>query len=373
MNARFKDEHIYLEIRVVPSEVPISLHGVYHYRTGGTKQELKGAALQQFLLNKLGKSWDDMAVDNSSLDDIDESVVRDFVTRAVKTNRTAPVSGDEPVVSVLRSLHLICDDGRLKAAAILLFGKSPLQFFPHAYFKIGRFGETDHDLKFQDVIEGNIFQMFERVLELLRTKYLQHKISYENFQRVETLDYPEDALREAVLNAIVHKFYGGTSIQLSVYDDRLMLWNPGSLADELRLEDLKEKHASHPRNRKIADVFFKAGFIEAWGRGIAKMIDSCKAQRLPVPEFRLPEGGFQVTFYKDRYTAALLADLGLNARQVQLVTYLKKSKKVTNRDYQGLYDVSRNTATIDLQDLVTKGILARFGRGAGVYYSLVGI
>ncbi|HXL56196.1 MAG TPA: ATP-binding protein [Chitinophagaceae bacterium] len=82
-------------------------------------------------------------------------------------------------------------------------------------------------------------------------------------QRIEELEYPEPALREAVLNAIVHKNYGGTTIQLSVYDDELILWNPGSLPPDLKIEILKEKHPSHPRNKNIADIFFKAGYIEA--------------------------------------------------------------------------------------------------------------
>ena len=112
------------------------------------------------------------------------------------------------------------DNGELNYAALLLFGNDPLRFFSSVSFRIGRFGNSDHDLRFQDVIEGNVFEMPDRVIETLRAKYLVSPIRYEGLQRIEELEYPEDALREAVLNSIIHKDYTGVHIQLSVYDDK---------------------------------------------------------------------------------------------------------------------------------------------------------
>jgi len=105
-------------------------------------------------------------------------------------------------------------------------------------------------------------------MEILKNNYLVFPIRYESLQRIEELEYPEPALREAILNAIVHKDYKGSTIQFGVYDNKLILWNPGTLPDELNIEMLKVKHPSHPRNKNIAEVFFKAGYIEARGRGI---------------------------------------------------------------------------------------------------------
>ena len=126
-----------------------------------------------------------------------------------------------------------------------------LKYFTHAYFKIGRFGSSDSDLRFQDVVEENVLDMPDRVMEILRSKYLTSPIHYEGLQRKEVLEYPEEALREAIINAIVHKDYTGTTIQLSVYDDKLILWNPGALPDSLSIDQLKQKHASFPRNKNI--------------------------------------------------------------------------------------------------------------------------
>jgi ATP-dependent DNA helicase RecG len=84
---------------------------------------------------------------------------------------------------------------------------------------------------------------------------------------MEPLEYPESALREAILNAIIHKDYSSTWIFLRVYDDKLEIWNPGALPEELTIEKLKRVHSSYPRNTNIASAFFKAGYIESWGRG----------------------------------------------------------------------------------------------------------
>lgn len=371
VNAKKKSGKTYIEISVPTSDVPISYHGIYHYRSGSTKQELKGAALQTFLLKKMGKSWDDIPVEKVAINDLDEGIISYFLKLASTKGRISPDANTEDKKELLENLELLTGDGQLKSAAVLLFTKNPKKYFTTSYFKIGRFGSSDHDLRFQDVIEGSILTMADKVLEVLRSKYLTASISYEGLQRVEQLEYPEPALREAILNSIVHKDYTGTFIQLSVYDDKVILWNPGALPDELSIEHLKSKHPSKPRNKNIAEIFFKAGYIEAWGRGITKMIDACKSAGLPEPMIEELAGGIQVTFQKDIYTEGYLKSLDLNERQIQAVLYTKREKKITNKKYQELFKVSRITATRDLADLVGRNLLTATGKGAGAYYSLV--
>lgn len=211
INLRAKSKRHYIEIAVNSSEVAISYHGVYHYRSGSTKQELKGIALQEFLLKKMGRSWDDIPLAGATLKDIDEKAIQYFIEKALEKKRISPDATQESTKHLLESLHLMNEKGKLKSAALLLFGKDPLKYFTHAYFKIGRFGQSDHDLKFQDIIEGNIFEMVDRVIQILQSKYLISPIHYEGIQRKEELEYPEAALREAILNSIVHKNYAGTT------------------------------------------------------------------------------------------------------------------------------------------------------------------
>lgn len=373
VNLRTKEKKHYIEIAVKPSEVAISYHGVYHYRSGSTKQELKGIALQEFLLKRMGRSWDDMPAIGATLKDIDEKALRRFIEKALEQKRISPDAAKDGTKSLLTKLHLVNEKGQLKCAALLLFGKDPLKYFTHAYFKIGRFGTSDHDLKFQDTIEGNIFEMVDKVMEILWSKYLTSPIHYEGMLRKEILEYPESALREAILNAIVHKNYAGTTIQLSIYDDKLILWNPGALPDELPIEQLKKKHASYPRNKNIADIFFKTGYIEAWGRGTNKIMEAFKSAHLPEPDFVEHAGGIQTIFLKDIYTEKYLKSLGLNDRQVKAALHVKEFKTLTNAQYQAINAVSKATATRDLQLLIEKKILKNTGtKGAGAKYVLIG-
>lgn len=194
----------YLEIIVPKSSVPISYKGTYYLKSGSTKQELKGAELQHFILKKLGRTFDELPAEGADLGDIDEKAVRKFIRKAIKAKRLPQEADADRLQEIISNLKLITDSEKLKNAAVLLFGKDPLRFFSSVTFKIGRFGDSDHDLRFQDIIEGNIFEMPEKAIETLRAKYLVSPIRYEGLQRIEELEYPEEALREAILNAIIH-------------------------------------------------------------------------------------------------------------------------------------------------------------------------
>ena len=117
---------------------------------------------------------------------------------------------------MLEKLNLISNDGLPTNAAILLFGKRPYSISATTSFKIGRFGKESHDLRFQDIIETNLFTMADKVMEKLNDRYLIRPITYKGLERMELLEYPEPALREAVLNAIIHKDYSSTWIFLRV-------------------------------------------------------------------------------------------------------------------------------------------------------------
>jgi len=198
VNLLEKNVKYYIEIIVSPSSVPISYKGTYHYRSGSTKQELKGTALHQFLLKRLGRTWDDLPCENATLQDIDPDAIAYFFKKVAISKRLAVNSGNEDLETTLENLDLLLDNGKLKNAALLLFGKRPSRFFPAVSFKIGRFINGDDDLRFQDVIEGNILQMADKVMDVLKSKYLISPIHYEGLQRIERLEVPEEALREAI-------------------------------------------------------------------------------------------------------------------------------------------------------------------------------
>ena len=293
VNLHQKDGLDYLEIIVNPSNVPISYKGVFYYRSGATKQELKGLALQQFILRKMGRSWDEIICEGAKMEHIDEEAVAYFVRKGIKAGRLPETAADDSTATILRNLDLMDEDGGLRNAAILLFGKRPSRFFACVEFKIGRF-KTDSDLLNQDMITGNIIQMADKVMEVLDNKYLIRPIHYEGLQRIEPLEIPEDALREIIFNAIIHKEYPGYSTQMRVYDDKIWLWNSGGLPEGITFEQFMGAHSSCPRNRLIARVFYLAGFIESWGRGINKIKTKFKESGLKAPVYKEEMGGMSV-------------------------------------------------------------------------------
>ena len=148
------------------------------------------------LMRKMGHSWDDMPLPTATLEEIDRSSIDYFLRRGISRGRIDPSEKEASTEDVLRNMNLIGEDGFLRAAAVLLFGKNPQRRFAGVQFKIGRFGVNESDLIIQDVVEGNVIQMVDRVVEVLKSKYLYSPIHYEGMERVEPLEIPEDGLRE---------------------------------------------------------------------------------------------------------------------------------------------------------------------------------
>jgi ATP-dependent DNA helicase RecG len=272
---------------------------------------------------------------------------------------------------LLEKLRL-AENGKLKRAAIVLLGKDPGKFYPNTFVKIGKFDDDDFTIRFQEVEEGNVIQVLDKVLRTLDYKFLIKHISFEGMNRVETLEYPVDALREMLLNALIHRNYMGAPSQLRIYDNKLQLWNHGALPEGITLDKLSKSHSSFPRNPILAEACFKGSYIDSWGSGIMKIVNSCKAAGLPTPSFEEDMGGFMVKLFKDRFTEEQLQKLGLNERQIKAVLYVKEKGKITNSEYQEINNCSRNTASTELNDLINKSIFqGSETKGAGSYYQLL--
>ncbi len=369
VNLQSKGNKYFLEIIVPRYDVPISMRGKYYVRTGSTLQELKGPALNEFILKRTGKTWDDIPEQRATISDIDETAISQFLKDASKAKRII-VENDISIHNLLEKLRLI-EDGKLKRSAIVLFGKDPGKFYPNTAVKIGKFGESDADLKFHEVIEGNLIQMKERIEEMLNAKFFIHPIDFEGMQRVERDEYPVAAVREMILNALVHRNYIGAQTQIRLYDDHFSVWNDGGLPDGITEEDLKKIHRSKPRSPLIADVCFKGGYIDSWGRGTIKIIESCQEAGLLEPVLKEEQGGFLSKIFKDWLTKDGLKKLELTERQIEAVLYTKKYGDITNSKYQKIANVSKATASRDIKVLEEKGLLKNIGtKGSSAIYKI---
>ena len=236
VNLLDEDGKEYIEIDVPPYPIGISCKGVYYYRSGSTRQILTGPALEAFLMRKRGATWDNLPLPAFSLDDVDDETVAHFKQWAAKKGRIDRSVLDEPKDVLMEKLHLM-NGPYLTNAAMLLFSKDPEKWQLGAYVKIGYF-ETDSDLLYQDEIHGSILEQIDKIVELVYLKYMRAKITYEGMQRIERYFVPEEALREALLNALCHKQYqSGVPIQISVYEDKLYIANCGCLPENWTLEN----------------------------------------------------------------------------------------------------------------------------------------
>ncbi len=360
-----------IEIVIEPHPNPVSYKGEYHFRSGSTKQELKGVALDKFLLNKYGKKWDGVTIPSVSVTELKHVTLEFFKQKGIEAKRLDEKSLKASTELLLNNLNMI-ENGHLKRAALLLFHPDPEKFVTGAYIKIGFF-KTESNLLFQDTIHGNLFEQVEKTIELLFSKYIRAIISYEGISRVETYEYPVGALREALLNAITHKDYAGcVPIQIKVYADRIRIWNEGKLPENWTVDKLFHEHSSRPHNPDIANAFFRSGYVESWGRGIEKMTEQCSLAKLPPPIITNDGSDFWVVFRKDIYNKEDLSKLGLNDRQIKALLYVKEKGRITNAEYQKLNDCSRNTASAELKNIEKSHILLiNKGSGAGSFYELI--
>ena len=242
-------------IDVKKSYVPVSYHGSFYTRSGSVTLQLKGSELTHFLLKKYGTTWDAVEVDNFTINDIDIETINKF--KVLAKDRLPYLSTEVDVLEILAKLNLY-NNKKFNRAAVLLFAKNPQKYFVQSFSKIGRF-ITDTDLIADDITEGNLFEQAEKIIELLKIKYLKSNIYYEGIYRKENLEYPESALREAVINALIHRDYANNiNLQIKLFNDKLIMTNGALFPKELSLDSLKTFHPSLPNNPIIAKVFYFA-------------------------------------------------------------------------------------------------------------------
>jgi ATP-dependent DNA helicase RecG len=361
----------WISIQVEPYPYPVSYKGQYHYRSGSTKQELTGAALDKFLLQKQGKRWDSVPVPHVTVQDLSADAFGYFRKKAIQTKRLDVAVLQEDDQSLIQKLHLK-EKEYLKRAAILLFHPDPEQFFTGSYIKIGYF-RTEDDLRFQDEIHGHLFEQVEKTMNLLLSKYLEAAIRYAGLSRIEEYPYPEPALREALLNAIAHKDYGSSNpIQIRVYDDRITFWNAGQLPETWTVADLLKEHPSIPFNPDIATAFFRAGLIEAWGRGTLKIVRECKDAGLPAPFFTYDLSGFRIEFKKGvRKGSEKSSEKGSEKSSEKIMEMIRSNGSVTISELANQIGISTRAVEKQLATLKAENRVRRVGSFKGGYWEVV--
>lgn len=376
VNLLAKDGKECIEIIVPAYTAGISYKGVYHYRSGSTKQVLTGPSLESFLNGKRGVTWDNMPVPAFKMSDVEDSTIKKFKELAAQKGRIDAALLNEPKEVLLEKLHLT-SGGYLTNAAMMLFSKDPEKWQLGAYVKVGYF-ETDADLLYQDEVHGSLIEIVDKIIELVYFKYMRARISYVGVQRRERYFVPEAALRETLLNALCHSQYSyGVPIQISVYEDKLYVANCGQLPENWTAENLLKKHASRPYNPNIAHVFYLAGFIESWGRGIEKICEACKEEDLSVPEFTVNPSDIMVKFTapEDRivHSPGKVTERvteRVTEKEYEVIELLRIDSGYTYTDMAEKLGVSRKTVSGRIKSLKEKGVIIRVGSDTKGYWNI---
>jgi len=342
-------------------------------RVGRVNQKITANELRRMISEGKEFLWDSQVCEDAILDDIDEEKVRWFLRKA-KAERNLDIDPETPVEEALERLKLYKDEG-LTNAAVLLFGKEPTNFFLHAKIRCARFKGTDtHDYIDMKVFENTIPQLREESLKFIM-QYIKHGIFFDENRRYDRWEYPIRALEEVLSNALAHREYNTSAqTQLSIFDDRIEVWNPGELPDPLTPEDLKRKHRSIPRNPFIANGLFLIKYIEQWGKGTNRVIERLIEQQLDEPLFQNLSGGFEVIIYgpgkkfEEEIEREKFHILDINDRQKKAIVYVKEKGSITKREYMKMNKVSDKTAYLELKDLLLKDIFNRVGIGRSTRY-----
>jgi ATP-dependent DNA helicase RecG len=270
-----------------------------YYRFGSTTRVMPTAEFQRRLLEHVHSHtrWENQAALDFTLDALDERQIMLTVEEAVRRGRL-----DDPAINTvadaLRGFRLI-ENGQVLNAAIMLFGKHDQLdgHFPQCRLRLARFQGTDKAEFIDNRQEiGNAFELFVHAQRFLREHLpIASRIAPEQLERIDQPLYPTEATREAIANALCHRDYSlaSGSVAIAIYDDRLEISSTGNLPFGLTPEDLLRDHLSHPRNPLIAEVFYKRGLIESWGRGTLRMIELTEQAGLVPPEFS--DSGHHVT------------------------------------------------------------------------------
>ena len=297
----------YLKIAVEKYPFPVSYHGKYYKRSGSTIQELNGAELNKMMLSVQGRTWDTIPIPNVKVSDLENDAFRLFRKKASDSGRLDNVALEVSNETLIKNLYLSEGD-YLTRAAILAFHPDPERWINGAYIKIGFF-VNEADILYQDEVHGPLLLQVEKSIELIYSKYMKALISYNDIYRKETFFFPRAAFRELLLNAVIHKDYMSTTpIQIRVYKNKIRLWNDGSLPKEITINNLYKEHISKPCNPNLANVFFKCGMIESWGRGFEKIANYCKEENAKIPEIDLSLGGITARCYASDYYIELMSE-----------------------------------------------------------------
>ena len=367
VNQRTKNKKKYIQIVVKKSKLPLNLHGRYYYRTGSVKKEITGFELTEFIIKSTGTSYDAM------ISDIDRSKLsfEAFSNRYIKaTHNDIDLNND------LVSFKLMLEDGQMTNAGVLFADQWNIH---HSRVFCTRWNGLDKAGTVQDALDdaeytGSLLDLFDDSMSFIK-KNTKKGWRKEKDQRIELPDYPERALEEGLVNAFIHRSYlqTGAHSQIDIYDDRLVITNPGGMYDGSEVQNLDLRHVpSKLRNPILADVFGRLRLMERRGSGFKKILDAYESKERYTeelkPEFYTDGYNFFLTLWNLNYAydkaqskAQLKAQNGALSDRDYLLLLLRENPSITQTELATMLNKSRRSIQTIMKQLIDEGIIERVG------------
>jgi len=294
--------------------------------------------------------------------EISEELVEGFLKKARERRRMRMES--ENIQTVLKKLNLL-DRGKVRNGALLLFSKECSSHFPQAVIKIGH-AEGDKMVD-EALIEGPLQVQLEEAMRFIQ-KHIRKGYVIKGLERIESWEYPLESVREALVNALLHRdYFSNSHVSVRIGESGIIVENPGELPPPLEIEDLMREHPSIPRNPLISRAFFYMGYFEEWGSGTLRMINSLRSMGLPDPEFSQGKGFFKVWI---RNLKSL--EEYLNENEKRLLDFVRARRTVSRRDCELFLNLSERSVRRFLSKLEGLGLIRRTGEGRKIKYESTG-
>ena len=280
------------------AEKPYLLDGQIYLKHGDTISIADSEQTLRIINRKIsiGNSWERIPIYDASFDDVSLNVIEKFRLQLVADHRIIKDASD---VSIMRRLGFISSGNNITNAGVVVTAKNPTEFFPQSRIRVSVFGENDA-LQNVQLYETNLVESVDPVVEFIYSLYPQkieiNGMLHQNYERL-----PKVALREGILNAIVHRRYDDyqSFLRVNIYADHLEIVNSGQLPEGLTVDDLRKRHFSQLRNPDIANAFYVLRYIEAAGSGTLRIIEECKKNLCALPEWIQGEDTVTLIFKAD--------------------------------------------------------------------------
>ena len=356
-----------LLVQITESQIkPVSVKGTCYKRVGNSNRVMSPQEIAQMHLKSVGQTWDQLSVVSAKNHDIDEQKIQWYLTRR-EESRNVVQPQNMAVPDLLRNINCISEEETLTHAGILFFGKHPQRFFHNAQLRVVRFKGTSVTHPVIDRLDcsGTLWEIVNATEEFIRKNIrLLSLRSSKSFQRDDKFEYPLDALREAIINGLIHRNYQEPAdVRVFIFDNRVEIISPGTFPEGVS----PEKPMHKPVNPILTQLMYDVGFIERYGSGIKMMQRLCEEWENTKPRYELHPLETKVIFDSpiQDTTIVEIDDISeqLNDRQKNALFHVEKNGQIMTKEYVEINRVSRGTAYLDLRDLTDKGLLTLVGKG----------